>query len=206
MRLPVARDGFSWIFGCALGAAAATAVHPIGGALCWGLTLFVISFFRDPERQITQSDSTVLSPADGTITQIKPVNWDGDEYQHIVIFLSVFNVHINRVPYSGKVTKLDYKKGAFKAAFDPNIDKKNERMEITFDTPKGKMKMVQIAGLLARRIVCRLTEGQAITQGDRFGLIKFSSRTDLYLPKSATISVKKGQKVLGGTSVLATFD
>jgi len=169
------------------------------------LTLFVISFFRDPERKGSQAPGIVLSPADGTITQIKDVTFNDQPYVQIVIFLSVFNVHINRIPYPGVVTTLKYRKGAFKAAFDPEIDQKNERMEITFDTDKGPMKMVQIAGLIARRIITRLEEGQSIQKGDRFGMIKFSSRTDLYLPKTATLLIKKGDKVQGALTELAAF-
>ncbi|MCP4051107.1 MAG: phosphatidylserine decarboxylase family protein [bacterium] len=168
--------------------------------------LFICFFFRDPARITPEDSSAVFSPADGTIVDVKPVIYEGSKYNQVIIFLSVFNVHINRIPYAGKIMEAKYFSGKFHAAFKPGIEDKNERMETVIDTDKGKMKVVQIAGLIARRIVCRLKSGQDVVSGEKFGLIKFSSRTDIYIPSSAKILVKKGNKVKGGLTRLACFE
>lgn len=169
------------------------------------LTLFVISFFRDPSRNITRDANTVYSPADGLITQINDVEWNGEPYRQIVIFLSVFNCHVNRIPYAGTVRSTEHKPGLMLAAFRKDIDKKNEQQITILDTDKGPMKVVQITGAIARRIICHLEEGQKVETAERFGLIRFGSRTDLYLPKSANVLVGLKQSVKGGLTKMATF-
>ncbi len=201
----IARDGYPFIIIFFIISSVLDYILPAIALPFWLLTALMVWFFRDPNRTITQDPSQFLSPADGTIQSVNTVEFNGQTYHHIVIFLSVFNVHINRVPCDGTVVSTTHKPGLFKAAFDPSIHEKNERMEIDIDTTHGRIRVVQIAGLLARRIVCRLAPNQAITQGDRFGMIKFSSRTDLYVPAdTSTVLVKKKAKVKGGLTVLAT--
>jgi phosphatidylserine decarboxylase len=162
------------------------------------LGALVSLFFRDPDRKIPQGDDLILSPADGKIMNID-TNENGTT---ITIFLSVFNVHINRVPVDGIVKRVTYKPGKFLAAFKESASIENERNEIEIETPKGNVIVHQIAGLIARRVVCRLKEGQTVKAGDRLGLIRFGSRVDIFLPPSAIIEVKKGQKVNGALTIL----
>jgi phosphatidylserine decarboxylase len=169
------------------------------------LFLFVCFFFRDPKRRTPKDDNLVFSPADGTISEINEVVFDDKPYYQIVIFLSVFNVHINRIPYKGTIISAKHFPGKFYAAFRKNIEEKNERMEVVMQTDKGKMKFVQITGAIARRIVCNLTPGQKVGAGEKFGLIKFGSRTDLYVPKETAVTVSLGQKVCGGVTVMGRF-
>ncbi|MCP4581358.1 MAG: phosphatidylserine decarboxylase [candidate division Zixibacteria bacterium] len=162
------------------------------------LGCMLMLFFRDPDREIPEGDDLIVSPADGKIVGIEK---SGDS-NVITIFLSVFNVHINRVPVSGIVKRLKYRRGKFKAAFNSEASSLNERFEIEISTDKGNVTVHQIAGLIARRVVCRLNEGQSVSKGDRFGLIRFGSRVDLFLPLSAQIDVKKGQHIKGALTVI----
>ena len=161
----------------------------------------VLLFFRDPERKIPQEEDIIVSPADGKIMLIEEVAG----HRLVSIFMSVLNVHINRVPVSGIVERLDYKPGKFKAAFNREAVDINERLEIEIKSDKGNVVMHQVAGVLARRIVCRLKVGQQVKIGDRFGMIRFGSRVDLFLPSSVSIDVTKGQKVEGGKSIIGRF-
>lgn len=203
----IARDGYPFIIVFFIISSVLDYVLPAVALPFWLLTALMVWFFRDPNRTITPNSSQFLSPADGTIQSVTQVEFNGQQYHHIVIFLSVFNVHINRIPCDGTVVSTQHKPGLFKAAFDPTIHEKNERMEIDIDTAHGRIRVVQIAGLLARRIVCRLSPKQTVTQGDRFGMIKFSSRTDLYVPAdTTTVLVANKDKVKGGLTVLATVN
>ena len=204
MRIPIASDGYRFIAAGLIITGTTMVYNTIIGGISLVITLFLVNFFRDPNRSIPSTSNAIVSPADGKITQINDTTINNQPYKHVVIFLSVFNVHINRIPIDGTVTDLNYKKGAFKAAFDPEIDKQNERMEITMDTAIGTVKVVQIAGLLARRIVTRLALNQTVRKGNRFGMIKFSSRTDLYIPSSTTLHVTVGDTVKGASSIIAT--
>jgi len=158
----------------------------------------IMLFFRDPERKLPEGDNLIVSPADGKIVGIE----NRSDMQVISIFLSIFNVHVNRIPVSGVVHRLKYKKGKFKAAFNKEASDINERFEIEIKTDKGNVIIHQIAGVLARRVVCRLREGQTVKVGDRFGLIRFGSRVDLFLPLSAELEVAKGQRVKGTKTVI----
>lgn len=158
-------------------------------------------FFRDPERKIPAGDDLILSPADGTIQSIKTV--DGQTI--ITIFLSVLNVHINRTPVGGVVKRAVYKPGKFLAAFREDASEINERYEIEIENAKGNVVVHQIAGVIARRVVCRLKEGQTVKAGDRFGLIRFGSRVDLFLPESVSVQVVKGKRVKGGRTVMGKW-
>ncbi len=168
----------------------------------------VIYFFRDPERTIPPGADEIVSPADGKVVLIKDVKEDlflqSDAVQ-ISIFLSVFNVHVNRIPFSGAVKYFQYMKGAFLAAFDHEASVKNEQTIIGIQTPKGKILFKQIAGLLARRIIFSNKVDDQVVKGERCGIIKFGSRVDVIVPKNVEIKVKVGDKVAGGESVIGLF-
>jgi len=170
------------------------------------ITFFVVWFFRNPERKTPEDKGVVVSPADGKVIIIEEVRRDDlatGYFIKISIFMNIFNVHVNRVPYSGIVQIIQYKKGRFISA---NLDKAsalNEQNAIVIATDKGSQIItVQIAGLIARRIVCWIKEGMMLKKGERFGLIRFGSRLDVYLPPDTEIKVKIGDKVRSGESVL----
>lgn len=170
------------------------------------LTVFVLWFFRNPERVIPQDLMAVISPADGKIIVAEEVSEDRylkERALKVSIFMNVFNVHVNRAPYSGKVVDVIYNKGKFISA---NLDKAsmdNEQNAVILDIGSGKKIMfVQIAGLIARRIVCYLKPGDSIEKGKRMGLIRFGSRVDVYLPIGSTLNVKIGDKVVAGETIL----
>ncbi len=170
--------------------------------------LLIVYFFRDPERMIPGDESTVVSPADGKVVLIQSIAENeflkGDAIQ-ISIFLSVFNVHVNRLPVSGVVRYVAYRKGQFLAAFNHRASVQNEQSVIGIESGAHRVLFKQIAGLLARRIVYHVKENENVTRGDRFGIIKFGSRVDVILPKSVDIKVAVGDIVHGGESILATL-
>jgi phosphatidylserine decarboxylase len=213
----VAKDGLGIIIGSfiifilSLGASYAFQ-HPLAYAfavLLGILSVFNLFFFRDPEREIPQNPLAVLSPADGKVTRIIKIveeDYFEREVQRISIFLSVFNVHVNRMPISGKINYFSYRTGKFLAAFKEDASLQNEQTVIGVADEQGhKVLFKQIAGLIARRIICHLREGQDIEAGKRMGLIRYGSRVDVFLPPEAKILVKVGSKVRGGETVLATF-
>ena len=163
------------------------------------LSLFLAFFFRDPERNIPDDPSLVVAPADGKIVEILR---QADGTTRISIFLSIFNVHINRAPVDGIIESIQYTPGKFKPAFDPSASADNERNVLVIDHGSYKIKVSQIAGILARRIVCWKKPGEHVQKGERFGLIKFGSRVDLTLPRDVIPSVKMGDKVKGGSTVM----
>ena len=163
------------------------------------LSSFIAFFFRDPERKIPEDPSAVVSPADGKVIEILA---QADKTIRISIFLSIFNVHINRAPVDGVVESTQYTPGKFKAAFDPNASAENERNVLVIDHGSYKIKLTQIAGLLARRIVCWKKAGDLVYKGERIGLIKFGSRVDLFLPENVIPSVKLGDRVKGGSIII----
>ncbi len=168
--------------------------------------IFTLNFFRDPERTSPQGDSHVLSPADGTVIKIENVVEDkfikGDATL-ICIFMSPVNVHVNRNPISGKVGFFEYVKGEYFAAFEDKASLKNEQTHIGIEGAKGKVFFKQIAGFLARRIVANVKVGDSVEAGKRFGMIKFGSRVDIYVPKSADVKVLLNQKTVAGETILA---
>lgn len=176
-------------------------------------TLWCAYFFRNPERVTPVNDNFIISPADGIVQTIKEVTppselgLGDDEMIRISIFLNVFNVHINRVPATGRILLLHYHPGKF---FNASLDKAsihNERQSVLMETVNGiKIAFVQIAGLIARRIVCDLEEAQTVKAGQRYGLIRFGSRADIYLPLKTAILVSEGQTCIGGETVLADMD
>ncbi len=207
-RLPVAREGIPFIsIGCFVSLIlflSGLFILPVVTAL---LTLFTIYFFRDPDREIQAQERAVLSPADGKVVEIRKfeddVNPLGEPALRVSIFMSVFNVHVNRIPANGRITRISYHPGKFLSA---NLDKasaENENNKILLETDDGKRLMtVQIAGLIARRIVCWIKENDQVIAGNRFGLIRFGSRLDVYLPLDSQITVQLRQKVRAGESRL----
>jgi phosphatidylserine decarboxylase len=176
-----------------------TYLYIFGGLFFLGT--LVSLFFRDPERKIIDDDNFILSPADGRVQDIKTV----DGRIVISIFLSVFNVHINRAPVAGVVKRAFYRKGKFLAAFREDASDVNERYELEIENLSGAVVVHQIAGVIARRVVCRVKEGQSLKSGERFGLIRFGSRVDLFLPGNVIVVISKGKKVKGGLTVMGKW-
>jgi phosphatidylserine decarboxylase len=178
------------------------------------ILIWLLSFFRDPKRDIPADDNLILSPADGTITDIEEVDeplFIGGRATRIGIFLSIFNVHINRTPCAVRIGKITYRKGKFTNAMNPISGKVNESNDIAMTRlkkPNDKILVRQVSGAIARRIVCDAQEGQEFSGGAVFGMLKFGSRTELYLPVNcgAKILVKKGDKVKAGLTILAKYD
>ncbi len=162
---------------------------------------FMAFFFRDPERKTPADAAAVISPADGRIVEVV----DENDFRRISIFLSIFDVHVNRIPVSGKVRRIERKRGKFLAAFKPEASRENEQCEIEIESDHGTIITRQIAGVLARRIVCRLKIGQPVKAGERFGLIRFGSRIDILLPASVEPMISTRQKVRAGMSILGRF-
>lgn len=206
-QVPVAKEGYPFIFFAAFTTllAALFGMSFLTGILLVA-TFFILCFFRDPERFVTDEEDAVVSPADGRIIGIERVTdnrFTEGEAQMISIFMNVFNVHVNRVPATGKVEKILYRQGKFYAADCDKAALQNEYCATVITTPQGrKLAFVQIAGLVARRIVCWLELGDSIVRGRRFGLIRFGSRVDLYLPPDTEILVQTGQKVCAGETIL----
>jgi len=173
------------------------------------LTVFTAFFFRNPERVIPTDPEVLVSPADGRIVAITPLDSHpqiGGPATRVSIFLSVFDVHLNRTPAAGTIDYVKYNPGKFFAAFEDKASELNEQTEIGMTTDGGyKIAFTQIAGLIARRIVCRLKPGDTVAAGELFGLIRFGSRTDLVVPSGWEIRVKRGDKVKGGESVIGVM-
>ena len=170
------------------------------------LAFFMAFFFRDPERVIPEGEGLFVSPADGKIIVIKDVfekDYLQSETKQISIFMSPFNVHVNRSPCDGKVGLVKYSPGKYMAAYKDDASMKNENIVMVLEGEKCRVLVRQVAGFVARRAVCRVKAGDMLKQGERFGLIKFSSRLDVYLPKDARIMVKIGDKVKAGETVIA---
>lgn len=174
-------------------------------------SIFNLAFFRDPERVIPDNPQAILSPADGKIIQIEEVNeseFFNSNVTRVSIFLSVFNVHVNRVPVSGRVDYFKYNQGKFLPAFQEKASLDNEQTAIGITREDGqKVMFTQIAGIIARRIICELREGHTVTAGERMGMIRYGSRVDVYFPTAAVeLKVKIGDKVTGGESIIGEFD
>ena len=170
------------------------------------LTVFTVFFFRDPARSAILEPGAMMAPADGRIVKIDTLAvhpYVGAGTIQVSIFLSIFDVHINRVPTAGKIGYVKYNPGKFFAAYEDKASEENEQTEIGMTTETGqRIAFKQIAGLIARRIVCRLSEGDQVATGERFGLIKFGSRTDLLLPAGSRVTVQLGQHVKGGETII----
>jgi phosphatidylserine decarboxylase len=172
------------------------------------LAAFFVFFFRDPDRTVPSDPDLVVSPADGRVMIVGDPPFAGappGDWQLISIFLSPMDVHVNRTPVAGRVTKVEYHAGRFLPAYKTEAGTHNEWTEVWFDHNGTTIVCRQIVGILARRIVTRLEVGQTVERGERFGVMKFGSRIDLFLPRSATLRVNAGDRVVGGESVLATL-
>ena len=177
------------------------------------LTLFTLWFFRNPERKIPNNSNYIISSADGRVCLIdnaippEEVELGSNQMLRICVFMNVFNVHINRSPVEGKIDNIIYKKGSFLNASLDKASEKNERSSMIISNTNGvQIVVVQIAGLIARRILSFVSDNQYLTQGERYGLIRFGSRVDIYMPLNASINCKVGDKVTAGESVLAILD
>jgi phosphatidylserine decarboxylase len=169
--------------------------------------LGVVQFFRDPLRSPPSGDMIIVSPADGKIISIgeavnSPLTPAGTR---ISIFMSPFNVHVNRAPYKGTVVSAEHRNGSFKSAFKPSASHENEQVKVLMDTSYGKLAFIQIAGFLARRIVFHPKPGDLLTTGERIGMIRFGSRVDLFLPENAILKVNNGDNVTAGVTIIGEF-
>jgi phosphatidylserine decarboxylase len=202
--LLMVRDGY--LYGAALLAVAVVvwvSTHFISlTALPVLLAAFFLWFFRDPTRAIPQEPGTIVSPGDGVVQQAEWIETSAGSRIRVTIFLSVFNVHVNRVPIGGTVTLVDYREGEFMNAMDSESAVVNEQTLVTIDGDGYSVSFKQIAGLLARRIVCNLKAGDKVVRGQRMGMIKFGSRVDVLMPAEAELRVKVGDHVMGGSSVI----
>lgn len=203
----VAREGYPFV---AIACAAALLLWfvglSIGALLMLGGVAFVVFFFRNPERRTPDAAGLVVAPADGRVLSVArgvKAPCTEQEATRISIFMSVFNVHINRFPISAKVKRAAYHAGRFFVASLDKASEMNERNALVLEDERGReVVMVQIAGLIARRIVCYVREGDARARGERFGLIRFGSRVDLYLPPEAAIAISAGERVRAGETIL----
>ena len=202
----IAKEGYPLIFTAAVLALLALVVGWITlGIILALIALAVTGFFRDPERQAPKGKGLVVAPADGKIVSVAAANFAFlGATKRVSIFLSPLDVHINRTPVEGKIEKVTYQPGKFLAAYKDEASQRNEQNALTIVDSGGRtFGVVQIAGVLARRIVCRAKVGDRLARGERFGLIMFGSRTDTYLPENSHIEVVEGQRVKGGETVLA---
>lgn len=207
--VPIHPEGYIFIAGAVLAAIVGGWIWSPLGWLFWFVAAFTAYFFRDPPRVTPTREGIVVSPADGRVDMVgyfvpPPELGLGDKpLPRITIFLSVFDVHINRTPIGGKVTKIAYTPGLFLNADLDKASEDNERNGLVIENGFGRFGVVQIAGLIARRIVCFVKEGEELAPGERFGLIRFGSRADVYLPDGVRPLVGVGQLAIGGETVLA---
>ena len=205
--MKLARDGIPTITFLVLASAAFALVSPVPAAVMAVLAVLVIWFYRDPDRTAPDGDGLFISPADGRVVEISEAEhpFTGPSVK-VGIFMNVLSVHVNRAPCMGRVDYLEYVPGKKIAAFAPKASEVNERNLVGLSTPYGPVLMVQIAGLLARRIVCRLRRGEVLEAGQRYGMIRLGSRVDIYLPKDVRLSIKHGDRVYAGISSLGVMD
>ncbi len=210
--VPVHRDGWKFV-----GAFAAVTfiLGLFSNTLFWlgvGLTIWCAMFFRDPQRVTPVSEDFVISPADGKISAIgqaippRELGLANVPLTRVSIFMNVFNCHVNRAPMAGRIARAVHKSGAFLNAELDKASSENERNSLVIETVHGALGVVQVAGLVARRIVCWSREGEMLGAGERFGLIRFGSRLDVYLPDGAAVCVSLGQTAIAGETVVARYD
>lgn len=207
IQVPVAKEGYPFIaFSSLVTVVIAILGYAFFAFLSLFLTAFILYFFRDPERVSPEEDDAIVSPADGKIILIEKIFDDKYVKEHvhkISIFMNVFNVHVNRFPFPGVIKQVSYSPGSFYSANTERGALENEACAVIVDiNSERRLAVVQVAGLIARRIVCWATKGDKLDRGQRFGLIRFGSRVDLYLPLQAHLEVKKGQKVKAGETIL----
>ena len=206
-KFKIARDGVPTIAFLVLAAAAFAFISPIPALIVAALAAVVTWFFRDPDRAVPDDACAFLSPADGRVVEISQAEhpFTGQAVK-IGIFMNLFSVHVNRAPCAGRVDYLEYVPGKKIAAFAPKASEVNERHFMGLSTAYGPVLAVQIAGLVARRIVCRLKRGDVLEAGQRYGMIRLGSRVDIYLPADVRLTVKTGDKVYAGVSRLGVMD
>ena len=211
MQFNIHKEGWTYFILCSIISIIFLPFFPIIGILLIILTIYIFYFFRDPVRVIPDED-VIISPADGIITFIgisnPPKELDiEDKFVKVSIFLSIFNVHVNRLPVSGKVTDIKYVEGKFlNASLDKSSDKYERNIILIEDELSNKYIVTQIAGLIARRIICDLKVDQRSIKGHRFGIIKFGSRVDLYMPLNTKTLVSVGQTVIGGETIISSMN
>ena len=176
----------------------------LGGVLLV-LGAFVLYFFRDPQRTIPADPDAIVSPADGRVMEVVEEPFGGTPGCRISVFLSIFDVHVNRTPVAGRISEIQYRKGQFYAAMRGRASEENEQNVIHVSSERGEVVFKQIAGWIARRILCWKAVGDSVTRGERVGMIRFGSRVDIWMPDRVEILVRPGQHVAGGSSVLARW-
>lgn len=211
VAFPIHKEGYKFIIIFAVVAIILALMSSKLGLVGLVLTLWCIFFFRDPERIIPTEQNVVVSPADGVVTRIEygvtapeDLGYGDKKWNKICVFLNVFNVHVNRVPVAGKITKVSYKAGKFLSANVAEASTENERNSAVVKVDNGsEIIFVQVAGLVARRIVSDIAEGQEVKTGDRYGIIRFGSRADIYFPENVEIKSLVGQTMIGGETIIA---
>lgn len=208
--MKIAKEGFPLILTAAgLAVIVFVAGWTFVAAILSLVALAITAFFRDPDREVPSGENLVVAPADGRIVSIAEVKNDNtfpDAVTRLSIFLSPLDVHINRAPVAGNIETVSYQAGKFLAAYKEEASQRNEQNMLKIIDQRGRsFGVVQIAGFLARRIVCRVKRGDALMRGDRFGLIMFGSRTDVYLPNGCRLEVAEGHRVKGGATILGRF-
>ena len=207
MRVPVAAEGWPFILPPAVAACIMVVVGWAVAAAVFGLVaLAFLAFFRDPDRTAPDLPGAVLAPADGRVMVITEAldPWVGPAVR-VSVFLSPLDVHVNRAPIGGLVKNVEYVAGRFLAAYRPEASEQNERCAVSLDGDRARVTVTQISGVLARRIVCRVRPGDTLRAGERYGLIRFGSRTDLVLPRGTDLRVRVGDRVRGGESVMGVL-
>ena len=207
MRVPVAAEGWPFILPPAAAACIMAVMGWAGAATVFAVvTLAFLGFFRDPDRTAPDLPGAVLAPADGRVMVITEASdpWVGPAVR-VSIFLSPLDVHVNRAPIGGLVKSVEYVAGRFLAAYRPEASEQNERCAVSLDGDRARVTVTQISGVLARRIVCRVRPGETLRAGERYGLIRFGSRTDLVLPRGTELRVRVGDRVRGGESVMGVL-
>ncbi len=204
--MQLAREGYPFVAG---GLLVAIFVQLVAGGvlafICWLIALFMLQFFRDPVREIPNDTGAIVSPADGKVVTVRqatdPIS--GKKVTNIAIFLNIFSVHSTRIPISGEVLQRIYRQGKFLNAAVDKSSQENERNSIVIRTHDAKeVTCIQIAGLIARRILCYVTEGQSVQCGEKYGFIRFGSRVELFLPQEYRVTVNVGDKVRGGADII----
>ena len=208
--MKIAREGYPLIVAAVVVTILAFVLGWVAIGVILGIcTLAIASFFRDPERTIPTGEGLIVSPADGRVVSVADIKDDprfAEAGARVSIFLSPLDVHINRSPITGKVEEVNYQRGKFFAAYKEAASADNEQNALKLLDEQGRsLSVVQIAGVVARRIICRVSRGDNLKRGERFGLIMFGSRTDAYLPRGCRIEVTEGQRVKGGETILARF-
>jgi phosphatidylserine decarboxylase len=206
--MKIDRAGWPFVLGAAVPALGLALVLPWLAAVFAVLALFMVYFFRDPERMVPDQPDAVVSPADGRVLvagDAEPASAPAGTWKQVSIFLSPLDVHVNRIPIGGRVARVEYTPGRFLAAYRPESARVNERNEVWIERDGEAVVCRQVVGVLARRLVCRVAPGAAVRTGERYGLMKFGSRIDLYLPPRATLRVAVGDSVRGGETVVATW-